>query len=118
MQEMQRAQRFVRVMVYFWNIITYLMLALLTVVAFVNHPGWLHAWRGLALAGAVLLYGGWYGGGFLLVIGRHRAWQPEYLWRRLLYWVIQFGSALILMTFDTSYTNLLWVSLGTALSFI
>jgi signal transduction histidine kinase len=118
MHEMQRAQRFVRWMAYFWNTVTYLMLLLLSVVAFSNHPDLRHSWRGLALVGAILLYGGWYGAGFLLVIGRDRAWQPEFIWRRALYWVVQIACGFLLMSFDGNYSNLMWVSLGTALSFV
>jgi signal transduction histidine kinase len=118
MQEITRARRFTQVMTWFWVAISYLILASTTFFVMAQRADLRHGLGLLALLGGVALYGIWYTGGYLWLIGPKCRWLPESLWRRSVYWLCQLACALVLMRIDPAYVQLQWIAFGIAVGFI
>jgi signal transduction histidine kinase len=112
MQELSKAQRFVCVMMSFWHVVTFSMLALFVAHALTTQPTLGHTWRGLILGLLAVVYGGWYVLGFRWLMGVSKAWQESSLRQRMCYWLPLALLPLAMVPFDPVFINLEWVAIG------
>lgn len=122
--DIQRLRRVARGIGYFWLVVTYGSLVVITTAIFLTTPGLLRqprGWLQLGLTGAFAAWY-WYGWRFVRVsrdndtYWRQRLKDTGLSWRGAVFWAGLVALALALSTFNQYYGYLLWVAFGVSLS--
>ncbi|MGH2514589.1 MAG: histidine kinase, partial [Ktedonobacterales bacterium] len=122
--DIQRLRRFARGIGYFWQVVTYGSLVIMTAAIFFTSPNLLREPRGWLQLGLTLAFALWYGFGWRFVrmgcdnntYWRERLNGIRLSWRGFAFWSGLVALALLLSTFNQYYGYLLWIAFGVSMS--
>lgn len=124
--DIQRLRRFARGIGYFWLVVAYSSLVVMTAAIFITSPGLLRAPRGWIQLGLTLAFALWYWYGWRYVrVGknndnywRERLSNRGFSVRGVVFWAGLLGLALLLSSFNQYYGYLLWIAFGVSLAVV
>ncbi|HLJ81725.1 MAG TPA: sensor histidine kinase [Ktedonobacterales bacterium] len=124
--DIQRLRGFARGIGYFWLVVAYGSLVVMTAAIFITSPSLLREPRGWLQLGLTLAFALWYWYGWRFVrVGknndnfwRERLSNRGFSVRGVVFWAGLLGLALLLSSFNQYYGYLLWIAFGVSLAVV